>query len=273
MDTWVQRTADDFARAIENELPQGEAWPRDPSGDLMLWVDGNAQVWGGVEQRSADLLLVESDPRNTFELLPDWERAFGLPDACVNEPQTIEERRDSLVAKITSLGGQSRSFFIAAAAALGYTISIYEYAPYTCGISACGETRPDGGLVFTYAYCGTMECGVDPILTITANGGDEWYWECGAPELRYYWVVKVLGTRLTWFRGGTGECGQDHQCEFATALDLECLIRRWAPAHTQVVFDYAEVDFSNTGAGIGSLPEGYDLDFDNPGQSGLLTLL
>lgn len=273
MDTWVQRSADDFARAIEIELPQGEAWPRDPAGDLMLWVEGCAQVWGGVEQRSTDLLLVESDPRNTFELLPDWERAFGLPDACVNEPQTIEERRDALVAKITLLGGQSRAFFIAAAAALGYTISIYEYAPYTCGISACGETRPDGGLIFAYAYCGTMECGVDPILTITANGGDEWYWQCGAPELRYYWVVKVLGTRLTWFRGGTGECGQDHHCEFATALDLECLIRRWAPAHTQVIFDYAQVDFGNTGAGTGSVPDGYDLDFDNPGQSGLLMLL
>ena len=129
MDTWVQRSADDFARAIENDLPQGKAWPRDPAGDLMLWVDGNAQIYGVVEQRSADLLLVESDPRATFELLPEWERAFGLPDACTIESQTIEERRDALVTKITSLGGQSRDFFISVAAALGYTISIYEYAP------------------------------------------------------------------------------------------------------------------------------------------------
>ncbi len=262
-DMWVPRGAAEYAQAIEAELPSGAAWPRDPSSDLMKWVSGCAGVWGDFDARAADFLTVESDPRSTLELLPDWERAFGLPDTCVASPQTIEERRDALVARLTALGGQSRAFYDNAAAALGYTIEIYEYAPYTCGLSYCGDTRPDGGLTFTYAHCGDMQCGVDPICTIAATGNDDWYWELGAPELRYYWIVRVLDTRLTWFRGGTGECGQDHLCEFADALDLECLIRRWAPAHTVVIFDYSQVDYTT--------PQ--TLDFSNPFNSGLLALL
>lgn len=264
-DTWAPRGAAEYAQAIEAELPTGVAWPRDPASALMRWVAGCSEIWGDVDARAADLLLVESDPRATFELLADWERAFGLPDTCVADPLTIEERRQALLTRLTTVGDQSRAFFVGAAESLGYAISIYEYAPYTCGISACGETRPNGGLTFTYAHCGSMESGVDPICQISATGNDEWYWQLGAPELRYYWVVKVLNTRLTWLRGGTGECGQDHMCEFAEALDLECLIRRWEPAHTAVIFDYAQVDFSSASAGV--------LDFTDEAQSGLLALL
>ena len=36
-DTWVQRTAPEFAQVIANELPNGPAWPRDADSDLMAW--------------------------------------------------------------------------------------------------------------------------------------------------------------------------------------------------------------------------------------------
>ena len=262
-DTWAPRGAAEYAQAIEAELPTGTAWPRDPARALMKWVAGCAAIWGDVDARAAVLLIIESDPRATFELLPEWEGAFGLPDMCVAEPQTIEERRDALITRITTLGGQSRVFFQDVAAALGYSIEIYEYAPYTCGISYCGETRPNGGFTFTYAHCGDMQSGVDPICSFAAAGDDDWYWELGAPELRYFWIVRILNTRLTWFRGGTGECGQDHLCEFANAIDLECVIRRWAPAHGIVIFDYSKVDYA-----LAPL-----LDFSDPFNSGLILLL
>lgn len=246
-DTWVQRRADEYAQAIESELPTGTAWPRETGSDLMRWVAGCAAVWGDVDARAATLAVVESDPRSTFELLPDWERAYGLPDLCIRVPQTIEERRNALVAKVTATGGQSRAFFIAEAAALGYTISIYEFAPYLCGITECGDTRPDGALTITYAQCGAMECGADPICSVIQTGGDEWRWELGPPELRYFWKVKLAHNKLTWFRGGTGECGQDHHCEIGLADDLECLFRRYKPASSEVIFDYAAVDVAAAG--------------------------
>lgn len=240
METWVQRGADDYARAIENELPVGEAWPRDPDGDLMKWVGGCAQIYGTVAQRSADLLLRESDPRATIELLPEWERAFGLPDDCNAEVLTIQVRRQALVNRITEIGGQSIAYFQGIATALGYQVTIYEYLPYMCGLSVCGETRPAGELTYVYAQCGVAECSVSPMCDITLYGGDDWTWRLGAPELRYYWRVSILNTRLTYLRAGTGESGVDHMCEFGLATDLECLIRRYKPAHTEVIFDYSQ---------------------------------
>ena len=264
-DVWVQRTATEYAQAIAGELPTGEAWSRDPDGGLMKWVAGCADIWGDVASDAARFLTVESDPRSTIELLPDWERAFGLPDPCVRRMLTIPERRLALINKLTTQGGQSIAYYEGVADALGYTISIYEYQPYTCGISVCGETRPNGGLSFTYTHCGAMQSGVDPICKIKHAGSGEWVYQLGAPNLRFFWVVSILNTRLTWLRAGTGVCGQDPMCEFAQALDLECEIQRWAPAHTFVIFDYSQINFT--------VLEDGKFDFSDYTQSGLISLL
>ena len=222
----------------------------------MRWVAGCAAIWGDVDARSTDLVVTESDPRDTLELLPDWERAFGLPDPCLTAPQTIPDRRNALVAKLTIEGGQSRAFFVSAAQSIGYTIAIYEYQPVICGISRCGETRPDGALTISAFRCGISRCGADRLGQATLTGGQDWVWQLGAPTLRYYWKVKVLGTRVTWFRCGTGVAGQDHLAEIAYAIDLECMIQRWRPAHTVVIFDYSATPVPTAGS----------LDFSLPGN-------
>ena len=264
-DIWVERAAPEYAAAIAGELPTGQAWSRDPDKGLMKWVAGCADIWGDISARAADFLVVESDPRATIELLPDWERAFGLPDPCVKRTLTIPERHLALVNKLTTQGGQSVAYFEGVADALGYAISIYEYQPYTAGLSVCGETRPDGGLSFTYAHCGAMRSGVDPICTIKQFGSGDWIYQLGAPNLRFFWVVSILNTRLTWLRAGSGVCGQDPMCEFSQALDLQCEIQRWAPAHTVVIFDYSQVDYAVAATGT--------LDFTLSADSGLLPLL
>ena len=72
---------------------------------------GLNQYWGHVDGRAADLLEIESDPRTTVELLPDWERAWGLPDPCFPNATSIAERQNMLVLVMTLLGGQSRAFY------------------------------------------------------------------------------------------------------------------------------------------------------------------
>jgi uncharacterized protein YmfQ (DUF2313 family) len=245
MDRWVQRTADEYAQAIEGELPQGAAWSRDPNGGLMKWVNGCAQIWGDVSEAAADLLVVESDPQQTIAMLPDWERNFGLPDPCSVEAQTLETRRTALLTRMTMQGGQSISFFENLATSLGYEISIYEYLPVACGLSQCGDTRPNGETTFEWARCGGAQSGVDHICNIELNAGDDWIWRLGPPELRYYWRVSILHTRLTWLRCGLGECGVDPMCAFGLASDLQCLIQRWKPGHTFVIFDYSQLSTSN----------------------------
>ena len=146
----------------------------------MMVVRGLARIWGDIEIRASKLLEVESDPRSTIELLPDWERNWGLPDPCYKQPLTIHDRQLALVLRMTMIGAQSRQFFIDVAAFLGYTITITEYAPFMAGVSNAGDTR-------------TPPLDPNPLI-----GDYRWY--IGPPEMRFYWTVHVTGARLTWFR-------------------------------------------------------------------------
>lgn len=212
----IRHTAEDYAGGFADLLPTGPAWPREPDAVLMRLVDGLAEIWARhPDARAADLLERESDPRRTVEILAEWERAFGLPDPCVSEPLTVGERQIALVKRMTTEGGQSRAFFIGVAAALGYQITITEFSPFVIGISRCGDTRQTGLATERYA------------------------WELGAPEIRFYWTVEVGTTRVTWFRAGQSHCGVDPHCRIAFAEDLECVLRRWKPAQTEIIFDYS----------------------------------
>jgi uncharacterized protein YmfQ (DUF2313 family) len=226
-DRHIRRSGADYAIAFLNLLPQGQAWSRDLTTVQGRVYSGLAQYWGFVDGRAADLLERESDPRATLELLPDWEHAWGLPDLCMKEPLSIADRRIALAAKMTMLGGQSRQFFINLAAALGYTIFIREYSPYMTGVSRCGDTR----------------------ALDRQAGGDGTFdrWQLGSPDMRFYWTVKVTQTRLTWFRCGVSQTGIDRLLRIGLATDLECILDRYAPAHTPIIYDYSplvDLDFS-----------------------------
>lgn len=184
----------------------------------MRVVDGLAQIWGEpVDERAADLLETESDPRIALDMLDEWEAAFGLPDACLAESLARPDRHDALLQRMTEEGGQSRAYFVALATSLGYEIDIVEYSPFMGGVSEGGDTRPTGA------------------------EGEEYRWYGGPPEMRFYWIVRVKGVRLTWFRGAEGEGGVDPHLRIAIASDLECMLRRYKPAHTDVIFDYSGV--------------------------------
>ena len=211
-DKHVRRSGDDYATALRALLPRGLAWPTYIVSPLTTVVSGLAQIFGYADDRAADPLEIEADPRSTTELLPEWERAFGLPDLCLPLPPTDEvSRRLNLVSRMTMLGEQSRSFFIAQGASVGETVQIREYAPYMCGVSRCGDTR---------------------MATVENSDPLNFRWQLGPPENRFYWTVKITEL-LASFKGA----------------DLFCVLRRWKPAHTEVLFDYSvvgnnQLDFS-----------------------------
>jgi len=236
-DLHVRRTGDDYAEVMAGDLPTGPAWPRDPETTLMQVVHGLAQLWGDVDGRFDDLLTRESDPRATLEMLPDWERAFGLPDPCIAEGQTLVDRHHALLNKMTTEGGQSRAFFIGVAAVLGYTVKITEYSPYMAGISRAGDTRP---------------------LAPNDPTDIDYRWQTGRPEIRFWWRVHILGSKTRWFRAGSGQAGVDPMVRIGLATDLQCLFHRWKPAHTDIAFDYgnstsAAVAYKWFRAGSGSI--------------------
>ena len=218
-DTQVRRSSSDYQAGFADLLPSGPAWPRDPESVLMTLLGGLAGIWGDVvDERANTLLTVESDPRIALQLLPDWETAFGLPDPCSAEVATLTSRNAALVAKMTNQGGQSAAYFIALAASMGYAITITEYAPVMCGVSRCGDTRPGG--------VGTL---------------DAYRWEIGGSDMRFVWKITQTGTSIRWFHFGAagGQCGIDPMVRFAGGTDFDCIVRRWKPAHTEVIFAYA----------------------------------
>jgi uncharacterized protein YmfQ (DUF2313 family) len=220
VDVQVRRGQEEYSFSLAAHLPTGIAWPRYWQSTIMKVVHGLAGIMGWVDGRADDFLNRESDPRTTVEMLDSWEKAWGLPDPCMlQEPSSIGERQKYLVLKMTFLGAQSRDFFIGVANFLGYQITISEYRPFMAGYDRCGDNR-------AYHADGSL--------------GD-WPCQIGAPTMRFVWTVHVQRFKLVWFRAAAGQAGIDPHLRITRALDLECFIKRWRPAHTEVLFDYSGV--------------------------------
>ena len=123
-------------------MPRGPAWPKSPASVIRRLCDALAWFWGFVDGRVDDLLTRESYPPSTVELLPDWERAWGLPEDAFPTRRRSPSASSMLVTKMTWMGGQSRQYYIDVMAWLGFRVVIHEWAPFMAGISRCGDTRP-----------------------------------------------------------------------------------------------------------------------------------
>jgi uncharacterized protein YmfQ (DUF2313 family) len=189
--------AADFKNQLANLLPAGPAWDLDGSS-AEQFLDAWAEEFFRAQARAA-ALITEADPRSTFDLLPDYERIFGLPTDCmIGVDQTLAQRRNALLAQMTSIGGQSRQYFIDLAAAAGFVITITEFKPFSVG--------------------GT----VDDVL-----------W---GPDWAYAWQVNAPPETVTYFRVTSGV--NEALASWGNNL-LECLINRFKPAHTIAIFAYA----------------------------------
>lgn len=127
-------TDSDYLQALLSLLPPGKAYPRDGQGIMRAAIEAFAEELARIDAR-ADNLIDEADPRTALETLADWERVLAL-----TAQDTIAARRLAIESKLTEVGGQSRAYFIALAASLGYTITITEFRPFTC------ETDIDQGI-------------------------------------------------------------------------------------------------------------------------------
>lgn len=205
----------EYASQLRNLLPQGLAWPRQPGLRRDDLLEAEAVELSRVDTRVGDLLR-EADPRQALETLGDWERVAGLPDSCVVATSiTIQERRARLVQKLTSTGGQSIGYFADIAENMGYPVEIKEFRPFVCGLSECGLVEEESPAGSTLVY------GLTDL-----------------PTIRYYWAIEVLEPRVTWFRMGASELGKDPFAKIDIAADLECVINKLKPAHSDLVFSY-----------------------------------
>lgn len=143
-------SATDYRRQLQQLLPQGAAWPREPEAVLTALLDGLA-----AELARADAYLVELVdqmlPDTTTDLLAEWEAITGLPGACSDEVRTTPEaRRTDIMGKLAASGGASRAYFIQIAATYGVEVSIQEFHPFRTGIATAGDALWNGDWPFTW---------------------------------------------------------------------------------------------------------------------------
>lgn len=188
---------DDYLAQLQALLPKGPAWPRDKNTLITKLLTTFSEEFSSVDAR-IESLINEADPRTTVELLADWERVCGLPDGCTGPLTTLSERRDAVVSRLTTEGGQSAAYYIAVAATIGYTITVTEEEVHTC-MSGCD----------------------DPI------NSEEW---------RFVWnVIAAEANSVRFFNVNDGV--DSALASWGNAL-LECTINRLKPAHTLVRFIY-----------------------------------
>lgn len=200
----MAHTPEEYTQLLRDLLPPGQAFRRDTGTNLERVLTGMAPEFSRVEAR-ADTLALEANPATTTELLVDWERVTGLPDNCSGElEETIQGRRQAVLAKLASVGGQSIPYFIEVARQLGFEITITEFRPFRAGISRAGDRLTNG------------------------------------PEWPFVWQVNARETTIISFRAGLSAAGEPLRSWGNSAL--ECKINQLKPAHTLVIFSYGGIE-------------------------------
>ena len=118
-------TAQDYRAQLIQLQPDGRALPIDPDSDWGKLLLAIGDSLARADLRGAQL-SVEVDVRATQELLPDFERAYGLPSPCLPLGQSVDERRKAAIAQVQALGGQKPAYYIRIAQSLGFVVSIDE---------------------------------------------------------------------------------------------------------------------------------------------------
>jgi uncharacterized protein YmfQ (DUF2313 family) len=264
-------TADEILPQVLALAPRGPAWGTDEAGDGAGASPVQLGFWRGLAAWVADLNTREFDlatqalPSAITWSLPDWERDYGLPDTCSSGQGGTPARVAAVRARFGALGGQSPAYFVCLAQSLGYDISIEEPTQFLIDTSEVGEglqetwflldeseIGPDGHELEGFVMPGEAE-GLDAVVPGSAEAwfliDDGEVGPDGTPlesietddprnTVWKFWVVKVASLGETWFRTDEGVIEEDPLEGFLPASDLECMLRRNAPQHTTLLFDY-----------------------------------
>lgn len=194
----MSRTRDAVLTELLAIDPPGFVLSKEPDSD---WGKILSAMAGGVAdvEVEAEQLSSEIDPRTATWMLEDFERLLG-PDPCGRDEliTTMAERRLIAYQRLTARGGQSVSYFLALAASLGVVATI--------------DTD-----IATTAGC---ECGDEVIES---------------PE-QFVWRINLPATQEFEPEVGGMDAG-DYLGWLVPSL-VECVIRRYAPAHTIPVIAY-----------------------------------
>lgn len=203
-----------YKALIKSLFPSGWAWVAEAGSFFDKFIESLCIEPSRIEDRAMKFLN-EMDPNRTFEMLDNWERLLGIPDECTRPGElTLLERRTRILQKLTLGGGQNAAFFVLLAKQLGYDTEVFDiinYRDFRVGISRVGEALSNS---------------TDPDGEPNENG-----WA-------FTWTVKGPAEFVRRFRVGQGAVGE--RLVLFENTTLECVTRKFSPAHTTVLFAYED---------------------------------
>lgn len=206
-----------YLTLLRNLLPPGRLWRPLDQPVFNSLLQSKAVEFCRVEERVADLLR-EADPRQSDELLDEWEDLLGIPDECTESDRTLSERRSQIVQKLTNVGGLSAEFYEFLAAQLGFSVTVENRLDFLAGRGRAGDA------LWNY-FNRTFVAGSTAGTALKEVG-----W-------RFYFNVEMPVAAAEVFEAG--DVAGTPLREFTNPL-IECTIRKLKPAHAGVTFTFKE---------------------------------
>jgi uncharacterized protein YmfQ (DUF2313 family) len=188
----------DYLAQFQRLLPRGAIWHRGVDSVQAEDLATLMPTWARLGSRLNDL-IAEIFPCSTVELLGEWESSLGLPDPCTGPLPSEQQRQAAVCAKFRARGGSTPAYFVAVAAALGFSITISTFSP----------------------FCASRQ-----------HAGDPLYDEAWA----FAWLVSVTDAGVVYFTASASVAG-DPLATWGNEL-LECELEALKPAHTVIIFAY-----------------------------------
>lgn len=130
---------DDYKQQMQQLLPPGPAFDIELQPDIAALVAAFAPEFWRIDV-ALDGLQAELNPASVTQLLTDWEEYLGIPDACVVPgSQTVAERRQAVLNKMSATGAPQRAYYLRMAAQTGIGIAIDEFRPARVGSTNVGD--------------------------------------------------------------------------------------------------------------------------------------
>lgn len=204
-----------YKRLLIALLPKGKLWQPDDQPVFNSLLDAQSQEFCRVDERTQKMKR-EVDPRTTDETLEDWETAFGLPDACTPDTQTVDERKAVLIQKMTTVGGLGKAYYEDVITRLGYTGTVKNWVNFVAGRARAGDPLTN---YFDRHFVAGSVAGT----------------RLAEPGWRYYFNVEVEASEEEHFVAGSlaGE-----PLAFSGNELVQCNIRELKPAHAGVTFSF-----------------------------------
>ena len=191
--------AEAYLGQLQALLPQGRAWTRRPDAVLTRLLAAEADELADVDL-AATQLLDEIRPDTTFDMLSDWERVVGLPDACSDPDAGIFQRRAAVLERLVAQPTLNPSDYVALGRKFGVGLTVVEH----------DQVRADA------------------IAGLDTSGG-KWV---------FVWWISIDDDGIQYF--DTLSETETPLVEFDRSNELECRLRKAAPAHTHLVIGYTQ---------------------------------